>query len=422
MDDKQRTQRELEIVELIRQTQGDWNELRIHFCAGPVFQAIPSSDPDLPLRVPTRAVVKMRDLRRAMADPQRGAWLMADVVVPRNGEATFDYDWMGKPDWSATGGTFSNSDDAGYLQDLAQFPRSPENIPDWYPTPGAVAPVPESTDTDDEVPPPPPPRRGDSPDVALTGLSHPFGVAIDSAGTLYVSDSANNRVIAVAAGTGQPVVLPFNGLWEPCGVAVDHAGTVYVADSLNNRVLRLAAGADSATEVPITGLNYPGGIAVDGTGNLYIADRGSHQVVKLAAGTSTPTVLPFNGISDPVDVAVDTAGAVYATDGTMHSNDPSSGRVLKLDPDAESSVALPISGLRPPFGVTVDNAGDVYITEEVNDGRVLKYSSRATTSVVTGLHKAGGVAVDAAGNIYVADETPTENAQSDDRVLKVVAR
>ncbi len=94
--------------------------------------------------------------------------------------------------------------------------------------------------------------------MALTGLSFPFGVAVDASGTLYVTDTGNDRVVALPPGAAEPVVLPFTGLWEPCGVAVDDAGTVYVADSLNDRVLTLAVGATSATEVPVPGLKYPG--------------------------------------------------------------------------------------------------------------------------------------------------------------------
>ena len=38
------------------------------------------------------------------------------------------------------------------------------------------------------------------------------------------------------------VELPFTGLNSPAGVAVDTAGNVYVADDHNNRVVKLPAG------------------------------------------------------------------------------------------------------------------------------------------------------------------------------------
>ena len=46
-------------------------------------------------------------------------------------------------------------------------------------------------------------------------------------------------MLKLAAGASVPAVLPFTGLSGPMGVAVDGAGTVYVADTGNNRVVKL---------------------------------------------------------------------------------------------------------------------------------------------------------------------------------------
>jgi hypothetical protein len=57
---------------------------------------------------------------------------MADARHHRSarGKATFAYDWMRKPDWPTTEGEFY---EPLYLDDLQRFPRTPENIPEWYP-------------------------------------------------------------------------------------------------------------------------------------------------------------------------------------------------------------------------------------------------------------------------------------------------
>jgi serine/threonine-protein kinase len=78
-------------------------------------------------------------------------------------------------------------------------------------------------------------------------------------------------------------VLPFTGLSNPGGVAVDTAGDVYVADSGNNRVVKLAAGASTQSVLPFAGLNIPNGVAVDSAGAVYVTDN-NNRVVKLAAG------------------------------------------------------------------------------------------------------------------------------------------
>ena len=108
-------------------------------------------------------------------------------------------------------------------------------------------------------------------------------------------------------------VLPFTGL-VPLGVAVDTAGNVYVADGANNRVLKLAPGSSAPTVLPFKGLNNPYGVAVDSAGNLYVVDGSNSRVLKLAVGTHIQTVLPFTGLRSPSGVAVDAAGNLYVTD------------------------------------------------------------------------------------------------------------
>ena len=67
-------------------------------------------------------------------------------------------------------------------------------------------------------------------------------------------------------------MLPFTGLSYPEGVAVDTAGNLYVADTNNKRVLKLAVGSSTPTVLPFTGLKLPGGVAVDTADNLYVLD------------------------------------------------------------------------------------------------------------------------------------------------------
>jgi DNA-binding beta-propeller fold protein YncE len=418
MAELEQLQHERDIADLIRQTPGDWQEIRVHVCANTVtFGITVKADVRLP-RGPRRLSPPIVELRQSMVDPQRGAWLMADVVVPRAGEATFSYDWMSKPDWPATGGKFSDFDDVGYLEDLKVFPRTADNIPDWYPTPETAAPAPDYADTDTERPPPPPPRRGDDAGALLDGLDLPFGVAVDANGNLYVTDA--DRVVTLAADAEQPAVLPFSGLGEPCGVAVDDSGVIYVADSVNNRVVALPAGGTRATELPFNGLHFPGGIAVDAAGALYVTDRTHRQVLKLPRGATEPTVLPFPGLRWLIDVAVDDAGAVYVADRALETTDPVGGRVLKLSVGADEPTEL-CNGLVFIGGIAVDTVGDLYITEKVDEGRVLKLAAGAFSIVAARLRSPSGVAVDEAGGVYVAEAPPESEAPFGGRVIKLAA-
>ena len=235
----------------------------------------------------------------------------------------------------------------------------------------------------------------------------PGGVALDSAGNVYVASAAMyGRVVELATGSTTPTVLPFNGLYQPQGLAVDSGGTVYVAD-FNNRVVKLTAGSNGQTVLPFAGLNYPEGVAVDGQGSVFVADRGNDRVVKLAAGSNSQTVLPFTGLNDPDGVAVDSADDVYVTDSDNH-------RVVKLAAASNDQTVLPFTGLTLPWGVAVDNAGNVYVTDH-DTSNVVKLAAGSNTQTrlaFTGLNTPLAVAADDAGRVYVAD-------RGNDRVVEL---
>ncbi|VAZ82453.1 serine/threonine-protein kinase PknD [Mycobacterium persicum] len=235
----------------------------------------------------------------------------------------------------------------------------------------------------------------------------PGGVAVDSAGNVYVtSEGMYGRVVKLANGSSTATVLPFNGLYQPQGLAVDGAGAIYVTD-FNNRVVMLPAGSNSQTVLPFDGLDYPEGVAVDAQGSVYVADRGNSRVVKLAAGAKTQTVLPFDGLKNPDGVAVDGAGNIYVAD-------TDNNRVVKLDAGSNNQTVLPFRELSVPWGIAVDSVGNVYVTEH-NKNDVVKLAAGSNTATVlpfTGLNTPLAVAVDGSGNVYVAD-------RGNDRAVKL---
>jgi serine/threonine-protein kinase len=79
------------------------------------------------------------------------------------------------------------------------------------------------------------------PEFGGGGITEPNGVAVDSAGNVYVSDGTGNAVweAPAVAANGAPFTLSFSGLNNPAGLALDPSGNVYVADSGNNRILEM---------------------------------------------------------------------------------------------------------------------------------------------------------------------------------------
>ena len=215
--------------------------------------------------------------------------------------------------------------------------------------------------------------------LPFTGLSFPAGVAVDSAGDVFVTDFNNNDVVERTA-AGSQLTLPLTGS-NPYGVAVDSAGDVFVTDFSADRVVELPVGGSQVT-LPFTGLNAPEGVAVDSKGDVFVVDYGNNRVVELPVGGGSQVTLPFTGLSGPEGlaapapdgVAVDSAGDVFVADTV-------NGQILELAADG-SQVTLPFAGLNFPEGVAVDSTGDVFVADTGNS-RVLELSPVVKSPTIT---------------------------------------
>jgi hypothetical protein len=282
------------------------------------------------------------------------------------------------------------------------------------------------------------------------------------------SDSSNNRIRVVAAGTGTfygqamttgdiytiagAGTAGFSGdggpatsaeLNMPHGVAVDAAGNVLISDFRNDRVRVVAAGTGTFYGQSMTAghiytiagtgtagfsgdgglatsanLDFPSGVALDAAGNVLISDdlNGRVRVVAESAGTFYERAMGL--------------GHIYTVAGNgRHSFSGDGG-------------AATYAELGGPVGLTVDAAGNLLIADtgnfriRVSAARTGTFYGQAMTAgniyTVAGNGKRGfsgdggpatsaelgpaqGVAVDGAGNLVIADE-------SDNRIRVVAAR
>ncbi len=305
---------------------------------------------------------------------------------------------------------------------------------------------------------------GDGGVATSAGLENPYGVACDAAGNLYVADYADNHVrrvdttgiITTVAGNGSITysgdggAATNAGISKPSGLAVDTAGNLFITD-YNNRIRKVGtngnittvagggAGGDGGLATSAS-LSNPTGVAVDAAGNLYIADKGNNRIRKVDASGIITTfagtnVAGFAGdggsatnarLSSPASVALDASGNLYIAD-------TGNNRVRKVNPtgvittvagtnvsgftgDGGAATNARLSGVS---GVAVDAAGDLFILDSSNHRVRLvdtsgvistvagsgsaSYSGDGGAALSAGLYGPQGVALDSQGNVYIAD-------------------
>ena len=241
---------------------------------------------------------------------------------------------------------------------------------------------------------------GDMGPATAAQFFNPLCVAVDSHGNYYIADSKNYVIRMVAAATGIITTiagngtLGFSGDGGPAtsaqistveGLAVDSAGNVYIADTGNARIRVVTAATGNISTLAGTGtrgvtgdrgpainaeLFLPAGLAIDGQGNLYIADYGAGAVRK---------VFP-NGMINNV-AGIELVGfAVFPGEGGFATN----------------------ATLGMPYSVAVDESGNLFIAdigtssirEVTTDGRIHTFVQQVSTA---------SLATDPAGNLYYGD-------------------
>jgi sugar lactone lactonase YvrE len=246
----------------------------------------------------------------------------------------------------------------------------------------------------------------------------PSAIVFDSAGNLYIAETANHIIrrvdtngnIATIAGTGTQGFSSISGpanaaqLDSPQGLALDTANNLYIADTHNHAIRKLSLTTGILTTIAGTGtpgfsgdngpatsaqLDLPTALALDAQSNLYLADTRNHRIRRVDATTGLITTIAGNGtqgfsgdngpataaaIDSPTGLALDAANNLYLADTHNH-------RIRRID--AITGLITTIAGTGTA-GYSGDNAA----------------ASTATLALPHGL------SIDASGNLYLAD---TEN-------------
>lgn len=225
------------------------------------------------------------------------------------------------------------------------------------------------------------------------------GVAVNSTtGDIYVSDGFSERTSGIVQKFNSSGVFQLawgisgsaNGqfLNGAGGVAVDSAGNVYVTDLGNHRIEKFTAGGTFISSWGSSGtgngqFSGPEGIAIDTSDNIYIADTGNHRIQKFNTSGTFVTKWGTNGTGDgqfdtPWGVSVDGAGDVYVAD-------TNNNRIQKFSPTGTFLSSCGTSGsgngeFSGPQDVGADSTGNYYIADTGND-RVQKFGAGGAAPV-----------------------------------------
>jgi len=229
-------------------------------------------------------------------------------------------------------------------------------------------------------------------------LNYPEGVAVDSAGNVYIADTGNGAIKELTTSNGSVTTLVSSGLYFPNGLAVDSLDNVYIADTSNNAIKEWTAASGNVTTLVSNGLNFPIGVAVDSLDNVYIADTYNNAIKEWTVADSNVITLVSSGLDVPIGVAVDTADNVYIADTDNNA-------IKEWTAAANVVTTLASPELGKLCSAAVDGAGNVYVAD--SDNSVIEKwtaaSGTLTTLVSSGLNQPFGVAVDVTGNVYIAD-------------------
>ena len=255
---------------------------------------------------------------------------------------------------------------------------------------------------------------GDGGPATIARLNETYGVCVDKLGNVFIADLVNERIriinsagiITTFCGTGVRGALGDGGpstaaqLYNPYGICVDDAGNLYISDNINERIRKVSA---CPTIGSITGIATvcPGSsttlsdVTTGGTwssSNISVATVGSSTgtVIGIAAGTATISYILYGFLATKLVTVNSTPAAIsggttVAIGGMIILTDIAPGGFWMSADTAVAKVCDScgfVRGISTGSSTISYSIGSCYVTTTVN---VITLSSiTGTTSLCTG--------------------------------------
>lgn len=251
----------------------------------------------------------------------------------------------------------------------------------------------------------------------------PSGIALDSAGRIYVADTYNDRIVRIddmngtnwtsfgtyGSGTGQFAV--------PQSVTIDPAGHIWVLDNGNGRLVRMddmngtnwtVVGAAGSGVGQFGALSSAPGF--DSLGRIYVADAGNRRIVRFddlnftnwtTLSQSQPVGPYIYLFGSPSGVVVDPAGKIYVADGS---------NIIRVDDMTGANwTSIGLGANTSAHTIAIDSSGMVLIGNGYN-AQIVDSELSVLTSNINGLVQ--GVYVSVYGAVPVPLPNPRPSAIS----------
>ena len=263
----------------------------------------------------------------------------------------------------------------------------------------------------------------DAPGAPYTGggLSGASGIAIDSAGSIWLGNVAANSISRFDT-SGKPLSPPAGihsgRIKHPQGIAVDLCGNIWIANGDTESLTKFPSGdPNRAVVFNDLGIRDPFGIAVDAAGYIWATGSSNNRIAKFTAAGKPAPGSPFllKGISKPLEIAVDSAGNIWVTNFNGHS-------VSQIRPDGMDIHSFPAG--EGPWGLAIDGGDNLYIANNKRPALTVLCGARPANCplgkqtgdplsppagyVSNSLARLTSVAIDMAGNVWVANNTQVD--------------